>query len=111
MPYVNNNPTQVQSFDYNHQNMNIVRPYIGSKLYRVNKKTLDGFVVTKVFTKQKGKNKGVVDKIYLCKITSDCDNNIEYDPQKKIILQLNNHGRWWNAKLQREYVFYWDTLK
>ena len=113
MPFVDINVTKIQLFHYYNEDIEIIKPYIGSQLYRINKKTetCECFVVINISTKKNGKNKGLIDKITLCSKIDDSGERIEYDPQKKIILRLNNHGKWWNSSLRKEYRFSWNSIK
>ncbi len=110
MPFLESQPTSKQLFYYSDYKITIERPEIGSKLYRINKKTKDSniYVVTKVFTRINGKNTNIVDKIFLHLMIEDLRGEISYDEKEKIILHLNNHGQWWNQKISKEYKHSWN---
>lgn len=102
--------TSTQSFIYNKETCNITCPTPGSKLYRITKKTrtTEIYVVTKIYKKEQGQNRGVVDKILLHLVSEDIGDKLEYDPGKTIILHLTNHGKWWTNQLRKEYIFSWN---
>ena len=112
MPFLTVRYTETQEFVYGNNIQKIVRPVVGSKLYRIDRKTKNIYIyiVTTICTKKSGKNANVVDTIYLHMVTNELDEHqIEYDSERSIILYLNNHGNWWTTLLNKEYKHSWNS--
>ena len=104
-------PTLAQNYLFNESLITIVKPQIGSLLYRMKRKTkkLSIYIVFYSNIRQKGKNRGIIDLVKLELINNIENNNVIFTHSNyPLILKLTNHGEWWSKKLKLEFKFQWD---
>ncbi len=107
------NQTLLQKYQYKDETFVIVKPVIGSLLYRypIDSKTYDLFVVVKTERKRNGTtNRGIIDTVTLKGAQLNQDRSLVNVGNKQImIFWLTPHGSWWKKSMNTEYIFSWDN--
>lgn len=106
--------TQFQHYIYNGRTLEITKPCVGCILSRVNLKTHETitYVVTSCFNKKKGKNKNIIDLIYIEPIVDIYDDSVTFINSKSPgIIKLTNHGEWFSTTMRSQFEYTWDTYK
>lgn len=102
-----------QNYFYNKEQITIIKPEIGSILYRSTKdeKNIQKFIVFTTSCKKNGKNKGVQDRIVLYEVINIERGVANFRQESEMILYLTNHGEWWTNDLLKTYKFSWNKLR
>ena len=106
--------TQLQNYIYNGRVIEVIKPCIGCILSRINLKTHETitYVVTACFTKKKGKNKDIIDLIYIEPIVDIHNDSITFVNSKcPGIIKLTNHGEWFSTTMRSQFEYSWNTYK
>ena len=109
-------PTETQTYINAKKSLLIIKPVIGSIMsrYDKDKKTHSDYVVIRVYSRKRGINKGVTDRIELSKIVkmqkTDLGTILEYDDNNTIEFTLTNHGNWGRKSDEISHIFQWDII-